>query len=140
MTWEDEYSDSVLKEGYLLYRDGYIKSKTKKGSSYNVKVGGYNSVNVKVDVSGESYKAQCGCWDFRWRKECSHVVAAIYSIADKPEDIPLSATKIIDPFAKNTDDGEYHYFSIKKITEKIKVTSLKYQKAINMIENNEVSV
>lgn len=139
MTWEDEYSDSVLKEGYLLYRDGYIKSKTKKGSSYNVKVGGYNSVNVKVDVSGESYKAQCGCWDFRWRKECSHVVAAIYSIADKPEDIPLSATKIIDPFAKNTDDGEYHYFSIKKITEKIKVTSLKYQKAINMIENNEVS-
>lgn len=133
MIWEDKFDEEKLKTGFFLYKNGKIRSKIKKGSVYTVKINDYYSPTVTVNATGKEYEGECTCWDYRLEHKCQHIVAAIYAIENKAEEIPLSGNKRITPFGKRTDD-DYHYFDTKKISEKLIITEHRLQKATRLLE------
>ena len=139
MNWEDKFDDENLKSGWLLYKNDKIRSKTKRGNTFTVKLRDYYNSTVTVTKDGENYTATCNCWDYNYSKQCPHAVAALYAVTLQPEDPPVSQRCRILPFSEVAKlKNEYHYFNIEKITEKLSILKYVYQQAENLLSEGQM--
>ena len=135
MSWEDQFSEGLLKEGYYLYKSGKIRSRIKRGTEYTVNISDCMQYKVVVDTRGDQYEAQCNCWDYRTSHQCRHVVAAFYAIEGKTEEISFAGNKRIQPFQSNeSSTDEYHYYDMGKISRNVRITSYRYEVAQGLLD------
>lgn len=138
--WEKDYTEAELKAGYLLYRDGHIRSKIKRGAIYTVKIASYYYETVTVDTTGSKYRADCDCWDFRYYKKCEHCVAALYAVTLKPEELSYQDQQKIMPFSRaKQNKTEYHYFDMEKIAGQVAITNHTYELGKRLVEEKKLS-
>ena len=132
--WENRFSEEELREGFLLFQNGAVRSKTKRGNVYTIKVSDFLNAVVIIDISTGLHDCKCSCWEYRTSKRCRHIVAGLYSIDMKPEESSFSGEKRVMPFSnkKNEDDSDYHYYDMSKIASNVKLIEYNNQKAIRM--------
>ena len=138
--WENRFSEEDLREGYLLFKGGAVRSKTKRGKVYTVRVRDFFDAVVTIDVSTGQHDCKCSCWEYRTTKRCEHIVVGLYAIDMIPEQITFSGEKRVMPFKqkKINDDSDYHYYDMCKIASNVKLIEHNNQKAIRMIAEKRV--